>query len=159
MEFGSGDASEEGPAANLMEISRVLEETARLIREHALSPARPRDAPIGRVGVREVRAVLALRGLRREYLGHNLSEAAWAMMLELYAARLEDRLVYQTQLGVLAGLPHTTALATVRRLVAQAVFVSAPHPEDKRLLVIALGDETADRLGRYIAAAYRIAPL
>ena len=158
MEFGRGGFNGEGPAMSLVEISRVLEETARLVRQHAEQSPK-QDARSILIGSREVRAVLAMRGLRREYFGFMLSDAAWAMMLELYATRLEGRMVHQTQLGILASIPQTTALATARRLIAKGVFVSIPHPEDKRLVVIGLSDQTADRLARYMTAAYKVSPL
>jgi DNA-binding MarR family transcriptional regulator len=173
MDRGREDREGRAPAASLVEISRVLDETARLIRDHARAEAlaggiedtslvpneleghgyRPESDPT------RVRAILALRMLRREYLGHDLSDPAWAMMLELYAARLEGRLVNQTRLGLDTGVPQTTALATVRRLVGAGIFEAGDHPTDKRLIVLTLASDAAARLARYLAAAHRIAPV
>ena len=142
------------PAASLIEISRVLEETARIVREHAEGsgiPTRPIGAP-------EVRAILAMRALRAKAMGVELSDAAWAMVLELYAAKLEGRLIYQTRLGVDAGVPQTTALNIVRRMLELGLFVSSAHPDDRRLLVLSLSDEAATRLAGYLAAARAMAP-
>jgi DNA-binding MarR family transcriptional regulator len=159
MEFERGGPGGGEPAASLIEISRVLEETARIVREHAERIAPPAAPPPPGALAQEVRSALAVRRLRRECLGHHLSEAGWAMMLELYLAQVEGRLVYQTQLGVLAGVPQTTALATIRRMAGEGVFVIDHHPQDRRLLIIRLADASADRLIRYLAAARRLSPL
>ncbi len=147
------------PIASLREISRVLEETARIVRQHAERRDEAEAEPLAEIGATQVRAILALRALRRKHLGIEVSDAAWPMMLELYAARLEGRLVYQTRLAVDAAVPQTTALNTVRRLIELGVFVSSRHPDDKRLLVVSLSDSAADRLGGFLAAAGRMALL
>ena len=105
-----------------------------------------------------VRAIIAARWLRREFLGADIGEPEWSLMLELYAARLEGRDVHQTGLAVAAGLPQTTALHATRRLIDAGLFQSAPDPHDRRRLLIRLSEATAGRIGAYLAAASRIAP-
>lgn len=145
---------------SLIEISQVLEDTARLLRDHAMSEegaARDRDPQLP-IDARRVRAIIAARWLRREFLGFDADEAQWSLMLELYAARLEKRRIHQTRLGVAAGLPQTTALRTTRRLIECGVFATEADPSDKRLLLITLSDPAAARIQSYLAAAARIAP-
>ena len=148
-----------GPVS-LLEISRVLEETARLVRDYA----RGEDAALRHpdphlpIDARRVRAIIAARWLRREFLGFDADEAEWSLMLELYAARLEGRRVHQTRLGVAAGLPQTTVLRATRRLIRSRLFASQDDPDDKRMLLITLSDSAADRIRAYLAAASRIAP-
>lgn len=79
------------PPVSLMEISRVLEETARLLRQHADAEGEPlREVAWHSSGTPAgVRAIIAARWLRREFLGAEIGEAEWSLMLELYAARLE----------------------------------------------------------------------
>ena len=148
------------PPVSLIEISRVLEETARLLREHAEAEGESgrKFEPHSTGTPAGVRAIIAARWLRREFLGADVGEPEWSLMLELYAARLEGRAVHQTGLAVAAGLPQTTALHATRRLLAAGLFESAPDPGDKRRLLIALSDVTAGRIGAYLAAAARIAP-
>ena len=160
-----GGAAGAAPAASLLEISRVLEETARIVRAHALAGTEgtvtsdcPNPSTRRPVGAPEVRAILEMRAHRHKCLGIELTDAAWAMVLELYAARLEGRLVYQTRLGVDAGVPQTTALNIVRRMRDLGLFVSSAHPDDKRLLVLGLSDEAAGRLAGYLAAARAFSP-
>jgi hypothetical protein len=162
MEFDRGGAAGAVPVASLMEISRVLEETARLVREHAQrgeGPAPGGSGEGGAVGARQVRAILALRGLRRDYLGRDFSEAAWAMVLEVYAARLEGRSINQSLVGFETGVPPTTALATVRRLLDRGIFLKETDPADKRMVLITLADEWAENLARFLSAAAQIAPI
>jgi DNA-binding MarR family transcriptional regulator len=150
------------PAASpvsLVEISRVLEETARLVRQHADAEGEPPATaePYSPVTAPGVRAIIAARWLRREFL-EGVGEAEWSLMLELYAARLEGRRVHQTGLAVAAGLPQTTALHATRRLIGGGLFAAGPDPHDKRRLLISLSDLAAGRIRAYLTAASRIAP-
>jgi DNA-binding MarR family transcriptional regulator len=148
------------PPVSLIEISRVLEETARLLRRHAEAEGEPGRiyAPPSTATPAGVRAIIAARWLRREFLGADVGESEWSLMLELYAARLEGRDIHQTGLAVAAGLPQTTALHATRRLLAAGIFEAAPDPRDKRRLLIRLSEATAGRIGAYLGAATRIAP-
>jgi DNA-binding MarR family transcriptional regulator len=148
------------PPVSLIEISRVLEETARLLRQHAQADGAPARTfvPPSIATPAGVRAIIAARWLRREFLGADVGEPEWSLMLELYAARLEGRDVHQTGLAVAAGLPQTTALHATRRLLVARIFEAAPDPNDKRRLLIRLSEATAGRIGAYLATATRIAP-
>jgi DNA-binding MarR family transcriptional regulator len=148
------------PPLSLVEISRVLEETARLVRRHAAAEGELHGpfAPASAVTPEGVRAIIAARMLRREMLAADIGEGEWSLMLELYAARLEGRRVHQTALGVAAGLSQSTALHATRRLIAEGVFASSPDPKDKRRLLIALAEPAANRIQAYLTAASRIAP-
>jgi len=154
--------AEQSPAASLLEISRVLEETARLVREHAGAvPGTPQQhlAAEGKLSSCHVRAIIAVRWMRRRYLGFDAADAAWSMMLELYAARLEDRSLSQTRLAVAAGIPQTTALQATRRLLDAGVFTKGPDPNDKRLLLIGLSSEAAEGMRAYLTATLSMAGL
>jgi len=107
----------------------------------------------------DVRAVIEVRQLRRRYLGFEADDAAWSMMLELYATRLEARPLHQTRLGMRAGVPETTALRVTRRMLAAGLFTAEPHPADKRLVVIGLSDAIAERIRAYLAASRALAGL
>jgi DNA-binding MarR family transcriptional regulator len=146
--------------ASLLAISRVLEETARMLHDYALAEnsSRPRASGPMPVTARTVRAIIADRWLRREYLGFDASDAEWSLMLELYAARLEGRDVHQTGLSVAAGVPQTTTLNITRRLIEAGIFASKPDLRDGRRLLIGLTSSTADRIHAYLTAAAGIAP-
>lgn len=151
----------EPPPVSLAEIGRVLEETARLIRMHGDYAA---GLPVaagteGEIGAADVRAVITARWMRRRYLGFEPADAAWSMMLELFAARLEGRTLSQTRLGIAAGLPQTTALHVTRRMLESGAFTRQADPGDRRLLLIGLGDGMTERMGDYLRAVGRLAPL
>ncbi|MGZ8420585.1 MAG: hypothetical protein ACXWU3_14040 [Allosphingosinicella sp.] len=65
------------PPVSLIEISRVLEETARLLRQHAEVEGEPgrKFAPHSTGTPAGVRAIIAARWLRREFLGAASSSA------------------------------------------------------------------------------------
>jgi hypothetical protein len=144
---------------SLLEISRVLEETARMLRRHAWAACELPGDDRAAVRAVDVRAVIAIRQLRARYLGIEATDAAWSLMLERYAARLEGRNLSQTRLGVLAGVPETTTLRVTRRMLELGVFISCPHPTDRRLLVIELSEEIANRITTYLAATGALAGL
>jgi hypothetical protein len=154
--------ADQSPAASLLEISRVLEETARLVRQHAGAALEaPQQQWLGgeELSAADVRAIISVRQMRRRCLGVEASDAAWSMMLELCAARLEGRSLSQTRLAVAAGVAQTTALQATRRLLDAGVFTKAPDPDDKRLLLIGLSDDAGDRMRSYLTATLGMAGL
>ncbi|HEX8239864.1 MAG TPA: hypothetical protein VF574_09015 [Allosphingosinicella sp.] len=125
--------------ASLLAISRVLEETARMLHDWALAEdpplRRPADPPLP-ITARTVRSIIAARWLRREYLGIEIGDSDWSLMLELFAARLEGRHVHQTGLSVAAGVRQSTALHAVRRLAESGILAVRPDPGDGRKLIV-----------------------
>ena len=145
--------------SSLLAISRVLEETARMLHDWALAEdpplRRPADKPMP-VTASIVRTIITARWLRRDFLGVDVGDPEWSLMLELYAARLEGREIHQTGLSVAAGLPQSTALHAVRRLVEAGLFATRPDPRDARKLLIALTAPAAARIQAYLTAALEI---
>jgi hypothetical protein len=158
-----GSGARLAPIASLMEISRILEETARIVRDHALAERQPdaAAAPVAPVSdAAIVRSIIDARRLRRERLGAAMArEPAWGMVLELYLARLEGRRVYQTMVGLGAGVPETTAFNLTSKLLARGTFTREHDPDDRRLAVIGLSNEAADKVRRYLEAALELSPL
>lgn len=151
------------PAASLIEISRVLEETARIVRRHAdaqLRPPPPPGAATERLEITAplVRAILRIRQLRADYLPLAPGDPAWTMILELYSAGLDGRRMNQTQLGQAARVPHTTAIRLVRTLIAEGIFDSRSDPSDGRQLMLGLGDEAAKKVHAYLMVAMATVP-
>ncbi|MET1113052.1 MAG: hypothetical protein ABWX67_16160, partial [Allosphingosinicella sp.] len=113
--------------ASLLAISRILEETARMLHDWAVAEdpplRRPADPPMP-VTASLVRTIIAARWLRRDFLGHDAGDPEWSLMLELYAARLEGRQVHQTGLSVAAAVPQSTTLQATRRLVEAGLFTT-----------------------------------
>lgn len=155
---GGGD---DRPVASLLEISRIVDEAARLIRQHvprhaAPLPRRPSSTEL--ITAPLVRAIIALRRMRRDYFPWIPGDPAWSMMLELYAARLEERRISQTTLGVVAGVAETTALRLTKSLVRQGYFTSHNDPDDRRLILLSLSDEAAEKMRAYFMEAIASGP-
>ena len=146
------------PPVSLLEISHVLEEAARLVRQHAGEPDEPPEQ-MGVATAAHVRTIIAFRSLRRRYLGFDPADAAWSMMLELYASQLEGRSLSQTRLGTAAGVPQTTALQIIRRLLDAGIFTREPDPDDRRVLMIGLSDQAAKRMRAFLVATHGMAGL
>lgn len=147
------------PPVGLIEIARVLEESARLLRRHARAAGEMLRSDRETMTASEVRAVIEVRQLRRRYLGIEADDAAWSMMLELYASRLERRHLHQTKLSVCAGVAETTALRVTHKMLTAGLFTAKPHPTDKRLVVIGLSETMAERIRVYLEATWALAGL
>jgi hypothetical protein len=151
------------PAASLIEISRVLEETARIVRRHADVQAQPRlpDRPAGeplQITAPLIRTILRIRRLRADFLPAAAGDPAWTMVLELYAAQLECRPVHQAHLIRAADIPHTSGLRIAQDLLASGVFVSRPDPAHGRRLLLHLSEDTAEKVRTYLSIAMATIP-
>ncbi|MEA3060576.1 MAG: hypothetical protein QOJ94_357 [Sphingomonadales bacterium] len=165
-ECGTGKGA---PAASLLEISRVLEETARLVRHHACGEEIPPHAvpaasgeaaeagPGPEADPRWIRTLLDLRGLRREFLGLEASDAMLAMLLTLYQAGLERRPLYRTAAAVEAHVAETTAFRATEILVATGAVHRTRDAADKRLIILRLSEQMTRRLRAYLATAAAMA--
>lgn len=159
---GGGGAAE----ADLRELARTLEQAARAIRRHARLRGEP-DTPLppllpetGRPpAAAQVRALIAARRLRECFLPDLQGDHAFAMLLELYAARLEGRRIAQTRLGSLAGAPQATAIRTIHALLEAGLIDRSDDPADRRLILLGLTDEAADRMEAYLTRAFAAAAL
>ncbi len=81
-----------------------------------------------------------------------LSDPHWLMMLELFIAAEEQRLVSVSSLCMAAGVPSTTALRYVRALEDQDVFERTVHPKDRRICHIRLSADARRQMERYLAS-------
>jgi hypothetical protein len=151
-------------AASLIEISRVLEETARLVRQHAEARLHPPPPPDGspsaplQIAAPLVRAIIRIRRLRADYIPAAAGDPVWSMILELYAAGLEGQSLNQSGLALAAGVPHTTGLRITRTLLAQGVFVSRSDPADSRQLMLGLAARAEADVGAYLMVALATVP-
>lgn len=158
---GSGESEALARSAEVFdeagrEIKTLVTRLNRLAEAVALRESAPGPRP-AITGV-AVRAIIAARGLRTEYFGAAIGEAAWAILLEAFAARLEGRRIATTDLGVASGLPKTTAHVWIHRLLDRGLLVRLDDPKDVRIALIDLSDEGADRMHAYLAAVLRLSP-
>jgi DNA-binding MarR family transcriptional regulator len=143
----------------LVELALALEQAARQLRREAARLSAPAPSflppPEGELVLTaaHVRAIVAARRLRTAFLPDLSGDHAFSMLLELYAARLEDRRIPQTRLARAAGVPHATAIRILHALAAEGLVAAAGDPADRRLNLYALTDEAAGRMHDYPKAA------
>lgn len=135
-----GDSALRSPA--LAWAGASANETA-LVR--AAQPALP-HAPM-------VRTILRQRQQRARYFGADLfSDPAWDMLLDLTAARGENKRVSVTSLCIAACVPPSTALRWISQMITCGLFVRVEDLSDRRRAFIELTEAAADAMARFFTA-------
>jgi hypothetical protein len=107
-----------------------------------------------KVNVNDIRGMIRQRRLRDRFLPSDLfGEAAWDMLLDLMAARIEGSQVAVSSLCIAAAVPPTTALRAIRGMTERGLFVRVADDHDKRRIFIELSGQTADAMRSYLSAA------
>lgn len=115
----------------------------------------PNEAPAeeNSLSGKAVREMIKLRRLRDSYFAANLfADPAWDILLDLMAARLEDRPVSVSSLCIAAAVPPTTALRWITAMTDSGILVRQNDPDDARRVFIGLSSETERGLRQYLAA-------
>jgi hypothetical protein len=154
------------------EIARIAEIIARLNNEEGepgsgaglkghssdRDPIPEHDAPP--VAARDVREVIRARRLRDQFFERGLFEdPAWDMLLDLFAAELEQTQVSVSSLCIAAAVAPTTALRWIAKMTEAGVFVRHADPFDKRRAFMALSPRARDGMRDYFAAVKRGGPV
>ena len=103
-----------------------------------------------------VRLEIELLRLRRRLIGDEQGDPVWAMVLELCAARLDNRELSVTSLCLASGLPVTTALRRLDELERDGRIQRNPDRTDRRRVFVALDDEYHERVLAQIVAMNRL---
>lgn len=104
----------------------------------AVRVAQPRQVPF----VDVLRATVRLRARRNERLGTDVfRDPAWDMLLELVAAHHERRAVSVSALCFASGVPATTALRYVERMVTDGLLVRVGDFDDQRRILVEIAAE------------------
>ena len=113
--------------------------------ERTLSPQRQR--------ARQIRQMIRRRRLREQFFPADLfADPAWDMLLDLYAAQLEQQPVSVSSLCIAAAVPATTALRWIKTMTDAEIFERQADPHDGRRVFIALGPKAEAALARYFEA-------
>jgi DNA-binding MarR family transcriptional regulator len=92
--------------------------------------------------------------MRDDYFGRGLfADPAWDILLDLFAARLEQRKVSVSKSCYAAGIPQTTALRWIGALVDRGLVVRQADGRDRRRFNICLSDQAAAQLSAYFDRA------
>lgn len=99
-----------------------------------------------------VRLEIELLRMRRRLVGDEQGDPVWAMVLELCAARLEERELSVTSLCLASGLPVTTALRRLDELERDGRIRRQPDRTDRRRVFVELETEFHERVVAQILA-------
>lgn len=103
-----------------------------------------------------IRDMIRSRRLREELLGSGLfADPAWDMLLDLTAARLENRPVAVSSLCIAAAVPATTALRWIKQLTDAGLLRPVADPDDGRRVFIELTERAAEAMDAYFASLPR----
>jgi hypothetical protein len=117
------------------EIARIERELA-VLKRHVLTRS---GAPAFGSPASHVRAILRARRAREELIGGDLfADPAWDMLLDLYAAHLEQRKVSTTELCIASAVPSTTALRWIEKLAQMKLVTREDDHLDGRRIWVAL---------------------
>lgn len=120
-----------------------------------VAPARPHpgDAEL-------VRRMIRARRQRDGFFGAGLfEEPAWDMLLDLYAAYLEEGRVSVSSLCIAAAVAPTTALRWIGKMTQAGLFARQPDPVDRRRAFMVLTPAALDAMRGYLDAMRRLGTL
>lgn len=141
------------------EVARIAEVLARLAQRHDRRPgvgdrgSDYRGPPATtRVAPADVRKAIRARRLRDSLFATGLFEdPAWDMLLDLYAAELENAQVSVSSLCIAAAVPATTALRWIGRMTDTKLLERRPDPFDRRRAYIVLSRAAREKMDGYFA--------
>ena len=111
-------------------------------------PPEPGDAPP--ITAATVRQVIRLRRARDQFFRADLfADPAWDMLLDLFAAHLDQQRVSVSSLCIAAAVPPTTALRWIKAMTDEALLVRRADATDGRRIFIELGAPSAEAMSRY----------
>jgi len=73
-------------------------------------------------------------------------EPGWSLMLDLFIAHHEGRVVNTSGACFGASIPQTTGLRWIEKLAAAGMIVRHPHPQDTRFVMIELSEDGLARM-------------
>ncbi len=164
---GDGGGEAERLAALAREIARIGAALAELAARHDSEPVvadrtsdftPPPPAP-GRVTVTaaELRGTIRSRRLREAEFGAGwFEDPAWDILLDLFAAELEEVQVSVSSLCIAAAVAPTTALRWITRMTAAGLLVRRNDARDRRRAFMHLSDRARAGMIRYFAAARQV---
>lgn len=148
------------------EVERIARTLARLTGEEAadaaarkdkrLSAFAPPPAGTAEIDPAHVRAAIRARRLREQFIDREtLGEPGWDILLDLFAADLEQLRVSVSSLCIAAAVPPTTALRWITGMTSAGLLERHADPRDRRRAFITLGNGARTGMRNYFAALQR----
>lgn len=145
---GLGDGQRESQRLGRVEAPGLAFQGAALDDARRLTPAGRPALPDPRL----VRRILRQRQQRARFFDAEFfADPAWDMLLDLTAARAEQKRVSVTSLCIASGVPPTTALRWIGQLSHVGLFERVEDSSDRRRAFIGLSEKAADGMARYFA--------
>lgn len=147
-------------ARTLAEVSQELAGWVPILRRLAEAESL-RDLALGHyseISGGAVRSIIAARRLRDEYFWPSMSEAAWALMLELFANRLDGRRLDADGLSEATGLPLEICLHWIEWLAGRGMILRNTKADGEITALVDLTDAGADEMRAYLLASLRLSP-
>jgi predicted transcriptional regulator len=99
-----------------------------------------------------IREVIKIRRMRENHFEASMfADPAWDILLDLLAARLENKSVSVSSLCIAAAVPATTALRWITGMTENGMLLRRMDPKDARRVFIELSEDTAEKLQKYFA--------
>lgn len=100
-----------------------------------------------------VRSEYVRRGRRRRYFPSiTIGEPCWDMLLDLAAARLENKQISTSSACYGSGVPQSTALRWLKVMEDEGLVLRVPAADDKRKSFIEISETGLTALERYYEA-------
>ena len=93
------------------------------------------------------KALIALRrGRQGAGLPRLFADPAWDMLLDLFVAKCDGRLISVSSLCIASGVPQSTAHRWIQALVDEMAVRRRADPVDRRRIFVAIADEAFEAL-------------
>jgi hypothetical protein len=116
-------------------------------------PLAPPDTPPG-LSPQLIRMICDLRRTRQDFFPANLSgDAAWDILLQLYAAHLDQHRVSISELTRRTSIAATTVLRWLGALTEEGLVSRSGDPNDSRRVFVALAPPGATAMNRYFTTS------
>ena len=113
---------------------------------------------ISEINAAGVRAIIRTRDLRDQYFWPTMNDAAWALLLEIFASGLEGERLDVAGLAAATGLQLGATLHWIDWLAGRGMILHKVNLPEGELPRVDLTDAAADRMRAYLAEALALSP-
>jgi hypothetical protein len=144
----------------IAQVSRELADWIPILRR-LVEAETLRDLALGQCSeltAASVRSIITARRLRDGYFWPLMNDAAWSLMLELFAKGLEGERLDVNALSVATDIPIDTTLHWVDWLTGRGMVLRNGQAQDPESALVSLTDAGSDEMRAYLLASLRLSP-